>query len=139
MIHLSLIDKLQYRKLLNYFFESCTEFMVMYPYFDVNNFVEYDNPLLNKGLDFLKLPDIKFSSWSGMKDGICISGKLTSSVKDIFFSSLEDINGVWCYCLIRCGELVFEVNDFNVALINVSSFEFDFMVTNGIIDSNFIY
>ena len=132
MIFVSLVDKKKQKELLDYFFQSCTDFSVKYP--NQGNAKDYqvDNPLLGYKSDFLELKKIDISPWNGMENSMEICGKINNSVKDIFYNSLKT-RGIWNYSLLRNNKEIFIVSDFDDGTIILPDDEIEKMKKMNII------
>lgn len=134
MIFLSFVDKSNKKKLLDYFFLSCTDFSIIYPNDDLKGHYNAENPLLNGKKEVLALEGIKILPWEGMDDSIVISGKLSDAAKVFFYNSLAT-RGLWNFSLWRGNEEVFAVSDFDNGILFLSDDEIENMEELKIITS----
>ena len=135
MFFVSLVEQDTQRQLLDYFFQQCTDFSVMYPGGTEEN--PLDNPLLEQRGNFLKLKNICISIWSGMENGIKLSGSLTNEARHLFYLSLCN-KGLWCYRLFIKNDEVFAVNDFDVGILKISEEEVDILIQKKVIKKSFL-
>lgn len=135
MLLISLTRENIQKNLLDYFFTQCKYYTVIYPdSSDAED--ENENPLLTKKSDFLMLKEITISPWAEMTNSIAISGPLTQQAKAIFYSSLK-AKGLWQYKLYSdCMDILFEVNDFDIGVINISDSACDKLIKEDIISLN---
>lgn len=133
MVFISLVEKDTQKRLLDYFFKQCTNFSVMYP--EGTEATSLDNPLLAQKENFLRLKNTHITKWSGIENGIKISGLLTSEVQHLFYLSLQK-KGMWCYSLFFKEDEVFSVSDFDVGQLKISQNEITSLIQKEIINSN---
>lgn len=139
MVPISLTEIKKHERLLDYFFNICDNFYVVYPNGDAHNTDILENPLLVGKEDFLNLKDIVITPWDGMKNSIKISGCLNKDVIKIFRHYLfERGDAIWKYSFLIDEKEVIEINDFNDGILDISETEFNTLRKNKILNEDAI-